>query len=67
MISREQMDKENKKDSHKKSKKFAYSFGFINDLAVLKDSGEHKRIFRKTFPAELELKKKNDINTKVLF
>lgn len=41
-------------------RKFANTFRFIDDLAVLNDGGEFERNFRKTFPRELELEKKGE-------
>ena len=40
---------------------------FLDDFTVLNDGSEFERSFKKIYPPELELKKKNDIKTKGSF
>ena len=46
----------------KKAKRIATTFRSIDDLTVLNSGGELERSFRKTYPSELQLNKKSDIN-----
>ena len=55
------------KKSDTRRARFANIFRFVDDLKVFNDGGEFGKSFREIYPPELELKKENDSNRKVLF
>lgn len=42
-----------------KARKFWNMFRFIDDLAAIDNGGEFEKVYRETYPPELELKREN--------